>query len=64
MDDKISKDELLEVMLAPARRTPERSLALPESAYRDPAQTVQLQAEKAAPPRPRRKALKPNKKWR
>ncbi len=64
MDDKLSKDELLDVMLAPARRAPERSRALPSAAYRDPAQTVQLEAEKTAPPRTKKKPPKPNKKWR
>ena len=67
MNAPISKAELLAVLLAPARQDPERSRALPAAAYRDPAQSVQLEAEKARAEskKPRKhKPPKVNKKWR
>ena len=66
MNAPISRDELLAVMLAPARRDPEPSRSLPAAAYRDPAESVQLEAEKAKPKQKakRHRAPKVNKKWR
>ncbi|WP_147328304.1 hypothetical protein [Duganella sp. BJB475] len=64
MNAPLSRDELLAVLLAPARRDPEPSRALPTAAYRDPAQSVQLEAEKARPVRKKPRPPKVNKKWR
>lgn len=63
MNAPLSKDELLAVLLAPARRDPEPSHALPAAAYRDPAQSVRLEVEKERP-RKKPKPAKVNKKWR
>jgi hypothetical protein len=64
MSAPMTREEYLAVLLAPARREPERSRALPAAAYRDPAESVQLEAEKAEPKRKRPKPPKVNKKWR
>jgi hypothetical protein len=64
MNAPLSRDELLAVLLAPARRDPEPSRALPAASYRDPAESVKLEAEKARPPRKKPKSAKVNKKWR
>ncbi len=64
MSAPMSREEYLAVLLAPARREPERSHALPAAAYRDPAESVQLEAEKAKPKVKRGKPPKVNKKWR
>lgn len=64
MNAPLSKDELLAVLLAPARCDPERSRALPASAYRDPAESVKLEAERVKPKVKRPSAPKVNKKWR
>ena len=64
MNAPISKAELLAVYLAPARRDPEPSRALPAAAYRDPAESVQMEREKQKPKVKRPSAPKVNKKWR
>lgn len=66
MNAPISREEFLQIMLAPARRDPEPSRALPEAAYRDPAHSVKLEAEKIRPQQKPRKHKPPkvNKKWR
>lgn len=64
MSAPMSREEYLAILLAPARQAPERSRALPAAAYRDPAESVQLEAEKALPPRKKPKPPKVNKKWR
>lgn len=64
MNAPLSKDELLAVLLAPARRDPEPSRALPAAAYRDPAESVRMEAEKQKPKVKRPNAPKVNKKWR
>ena len=64
MNAPLSKDELLAVLLAPARRDPEPSRALPAASYRDPAESVQLEQEKQKPKVKRHSAPKVNKKWR
>jgi len=64
MSAPMSREEYLAVLLAPARREPERSRALPAAAYRDPAESVQLEAEKARPTRKKPRPPKVNKKWR
>lgn len=64
MNAPLSKDELLAVMLAPARRDPERSRALPAAAYRDPAESVKMAADIVKVKRKKGRAPKVNKKWR
>ncbi|MRW82909.1 hypothetical protein GJ698_02240 [Pseudoduganella sp. FT26W] len=64
MNAPLRKDELLAVMLAPARHSPERSRALPAACYRDPAESVKLEAEKPKPKPKKPKPPKVNKKWR
>lgn len=64
MNAPLSKDELLAVMLAPARRDPERSRALPAAAYRDPAESVKLPGEVPKTKVKRGRPPKVNKKWR
>ena len=64
MNAPLSRDELLAVMLAPARRDPERSRALPAAAYRDPAESVKLAADIEKPKRKKPIQPKVNKKWR
>ena len=64
MNAPLSKDELLAVLLAPARREPERSRALPVAAYRDPAESVKMETERVKPKVKRASAPKVNKKWR
>lgn len=64
MNAPLSKDELLAVLLAPARRDPEPSRALPAAAYRDPAESVRMAAEIPKPKVKRPRAPKVNKKWR
>lgn len=62
MTAPISKAELLAIMTARARLAPERSHALPASSYRDPAESVKLEADK---PKVRKQRMaKVNKKWR
>jgi hypothetical protein len=64
MNAPLSKDELLAVMLAPARQSPERSRALPSACYRDPAESALLEAERPKPTPKKPKPPKVNKKWR
>ena len=64
MNAPLSKDEILAVFLAPARRDPEPSRALPAASYRDPAESVRLVAEQAKPKVKRHRPPKVNKKWR
>ena len=64
MNAPLSKSELLAVYLAPARRDPEPSRALPAAAYRDPAESVLMEAEKLKQKVKRPSAPKVNKKWR
>ncbi len=64
MSAPMSPEEYLAVLLAPARRAPELSHALPAAAYRDPAQSVKLEAEKVKPTRKKPRPPKVNKKWR
>lgn len=64
MNAPLSKDELLAVLLAPARRDPEPSRALPAAAYRDPAESVRMAADTPKPKVKRAHAPKVNKKWR
>lgn len=47
MNAPLSRDEYLAVLLAPARRDPEPTHALPAAAYRDPAESAKLTNEKA-----------------
>jgi hypothetical protein len=51
MSAPMSREEYLAVLLAPARRDPEPSRALPAAAYRDSAESVKLEAEKVRLPR-------------
>lgn len=64
MNAPLSKDELLAVLLAPARQHREPSRALPAAAYRDPAESVKLEAEKVIKKVKASKPPKRNKKWR
>lgn len=64
MNAPLSKAELLAVLLAPARRDPELSRALPAAAYRDPAESVRMVAEQPKQKVKRPRAPKVNKKWR
>ncbi|MBV8633938.1 MAG: hypothetical protein JO002_05565 [Burkholderiaceae bacterium] len=68
MSAPMSREEYLAILLAPARRNPEPSRALPSSSYRDPALNVQLEADKRkSSKQPKAKKHKPpkvNKKWR
>ena len=64
MSAPMSREEYLAVLLAPARRDPEPSRALPAAAYRDPAESVQMEREKQKPKVKRPSVPKVNKKWR
>lgn len=64
MNAPLSREEYLAVLLAPARQAPERSRAMPQSAYRDPAESVKLEAEKSKPKAKKPRPPKANKKWR
>lgn len=64
MSAPMSREEYLAVLLAPARRDPEPSRALPAAAYRDPAESVRLEAEMAKAKPQKQRPPKINKKWR
>jgi hypothetical protein len=64
MSAPMSREEYLAVLLAPARRDPEPSRALPAAAYRDPAESVKLAGEVPKPKVKRGRPPKVNKKWR
>lgn len=64
MSAPMSREEYLAVLLAPARRDPERSHALPAAAYRDPAESVKLAADIVKAKRKKPIQVKVNKKWR
>lgn len=66
MNAPLSREEYLQILLAPARQNPERSRALPAAAYRDPAETVAMESEKQRKKSKRKKDRPPKvlKKWR
>lgn len=64
MNAPLSREEYLAVLLAPARQAAEPSRALPSACYRDPAESVKLEAERAKQKPKKPKPPKVNKKWR